>query len=564
MNCHKVVWIFTWMWLGWIPLQAAVEQPLTSAQVNELIQTLTRNPRSTWLPAGTIKAQCLKYQYGEPGVAESTEEFRFDGRRFYWHIRMKDNESPDDSAAAIPSLPSRHSEFEMNRQRLFCWNGQRYTRYYQAAGYAIVAENQLQSPLELYGPFSAGIIPWGHGDYSSAVLGSYQKSAVKVTEEDREIIRLTMLNENIQPTLHMIFDLDPQKDYAALSYTMQNQVASIEQTYSDFSLVEGRWVPGKIVIERYDKRTQPSVLISYEDWAFDVIDPAPLTNPSFEVTPADGTLVELSMGSEQKSLLYHHSDRVDIKGLLEQKTLFAADGAGTYQNCATAAAWHIARKFSRPVASQELEYLVDQNTGQTSIYNLRQKIEGTGLYCVSVTGGLDALRQFDSCTALVHLSDSNHYVVLDRIDDQYVWLIDLTNRKFYWKKNIRDFLSSWKDRTVLMVSDDPRNLPMSLKTLSTSEEMETMGGDLGSFSCSEVIQITERVLCNKPFGGFLCTGVYYKFWERYGCYQDNSGNTCYGQGMPGYEYSPCINHPEILGACSITGQWLSRDIRACM
>lgn len=564
MNRYKVVTVLAWALFGWIPLVHALEQPLTPSEVNALIQTLASNPRMTWLPAGSITAQCLKYQHGEPGVTESVEDFHFNGNRFYWHIRVKEDTTPEESPQPDALARARRAECEMNRERIFCWDGRQYTRYYKSAGYAVMIEHMVSSPLELYGPFSAGIIPWGYGDYSEAVLSKYEKSAVRITEAGSEIIRLTILNHDIQPALNMVFELDPGKNHAALSYSLENEAAAMHHLYGDFTRVGGQWIPQTISVEKYDKQTSPPTLLSYEDWSFETISGTVPSESAFQVVPANETLVELAPYEDQKSYLFHYSDQADIASLLDQKVALSTDGTGTPQNCATAAAWHIARKFKRPVTSYELSPLVDSSSGQTSLYHLRRKLEGTGLYCSTVTAQLEDLKKYPRCTALIHLTDASHYVVLDHVDDMNVWFVDLTSRKFYWKKSIRDFLVSWKDRTALLVSDDPLNLPMDLNALTVTEEMQVMGGELTGFSCTDQLQITERILCSKPSGGFLCFGVYYKIWERYGCQEDAGGGTCSGEGMIGYEYSACVNNPDVLGTCTLSGKWLSRYIRACM
>jgi hypothetical protein len=495
---------------------------------------------------------------------ETREEFRFDGDRFYQSIRMLDPAAGQATSSLDPAVEADRRDRDLNRERFFCWDGQRYTRYYRSSGHAVIVENQNQTPVELFGPFSAGIIPWGCGDYIAPVLLSYERSAVRFLENGQERIRLTILNPDIQPLMHMVFVLDPARDYAALSYSMENSMAAIRNTYSDYVSIDGRWVPRKIMIERYDKRSGSDVLISYEDWWFEEIIKEVPSDEAFVVTLDNETLIELTVAENRHTLLYEFSDHADLQSLLEQKTRFAAESEGMVQNCATAAAWHIARRFSRSVSSRDLESLVDKQTLQTSVYSLRQILEGTGLYCSAVIAELEDLKKYDACVALVHLSDSNHYVVLDHIDKDHVWMIDLTSRKFYWKKEVGNFLESWKDQIVLLISDDPRNLPVNLQTLTIAQQMEVRGGNFPTYSCTEQIQTTERVLCPQPSGGFFCFGVYYKIWERYGCKEDVNGGICEGRGMLGYEYSPCINNPYSYGSCTITWKWVKRQIRACM
>ena len=541
----------------------AEEQTLSLTEIDTLLRTLTQNSRQTWLSSGSIKALHLEYHDSEIGVMESSEEFRFDGRRFYWMIQMDQNVS--NSVSGLPDHKRKHrSQSELNRQRLFCWDGQQYARYYQTAAYAVIVENQNTVPIELFGPFSAGIIPWGYGDYTYSVLSSHTKNAVRSIEDNREIIELTLLNDSIEPTIEMIFILDPQKDYAVLSYTMQNQIASCVQTYNDYILIGDQWIPQKIMIERYDKRVEPAVLLSYEDWSFEEIRQPQYTESSFQAPLASGTLVELRSYPNQQSLLFHYSDKTDIDQLRQNKSIFSASSQGTHQNCATAAAWYIAKKYSKEIDMQELESIVNTQNQLTSAYNLRQQLQSSGLYCTTVTASLEDLKQNSHCTALIYLSDSDHYVVLDHVDNNNVWLIDLTSRKFYWKMNVRDFLQSWTNHVVMFIANTPQDLPTDLQTLTIGEEMDILGGVFENYSCTELLQETQRVECQAPLGGFLCHGVYYKYIERYGCQEGDKADTCIGYGMIGYEYSKCVDKPGYIGECIADFKWLSRYIRACM
>ena len=200
----------------------------------------------------------------------------------------------------------------------------------------------------------------------------------------------------------------------------------------------------------------------------------------------------------------------------------------------------------------------------TSLYLLKETLEESGLYCVAMETNLESLRRLKDSQIILHLSGSNHYVILDHIDDTDVWTIDLTSRKVYWKTPIQQFLQEWKHGTALVVSDNLQDLTTEVNgmPLSPVAQQQIMGGDPAGYSCTELIQEYDHLLCSKPVG-WLCGGRYYVYWDRYGCREDPGGGTCTGEGMLGHQYTHCITDFLYLGDCTITGIWYSRYIRAC-
>ena len=67
---------------------AIADRQLDQAQILQIFQTLTDQPRNTWIPAGTIKAKHLEYKASSGYVTESTVIVKYDGDRFYWEINI--------------------------------------------------------------------------------------------------------------------------------------------------------------------------------------------------------------------------------------------------------------------------------------------------------------------------------------------------------------------------------------------------------------------------------------------------------------------------------------------
>lgn len=545
-------------------INAFGDRQFEQAETEHLLQILTQQPRSSWLPYGTIRAKHLQYQEFENKITDSTELIHFDGTKYNWEVSLNPNESLDMNRRSLTGpdgIQPPSEDFLMNQSNQYLWNGQRQVRYYKASGYAIVALGQETASTSLFGPPTAGIVPWGHGDCSLAVLRLNTPTAYELNEENGTTILLEYTETKYRPSAQVSFVLDPSAGYAVLSYTIENDLALLRNTYSEYQQVGGFWVPQKIMIERFDKRSDPARLISYDDWQFEKIVFEKPAEHLFAARFAPGTTVELQPSQSLKTFMYQAPENQDIEPLLGDKISLLSDAVQP-NNCATAAVRHVSRKFSRPIDSQKIASMVSSDNQTTSLMELKAALEDAGLECMAVTTEITSLGKFSNCTKIVHLPINNHYVIVDRVEADAVWVIDLINRKFYWKKEMEEFLQEWGDGTALLVSDSPINVPLDsqFSYLDTAQMALIKGGDFGTYSCTDKIQDTEHILCSLPVG-FLCSGAYYKIYERYGCKSDPDGGTCVGKMMVGYEFTQCINN--INDGCTITGIWESRYIRAC-
>ena len=121
---------------------------------------------------------------------------------------------------------------------------------------------------------------------------------------------------------------------------------------------------------------------------------------------------------------------MNIAKILEDKVAVLETPEPDKANCATAAVQHIAKQFSKNVQQSQLASMVSDETKKTSLYVMKQTLESVGLNCMAITTDLETLGRIPDCTKVLHLALSNHYVILDHIDRDGIWVIDLLNRKF--------------------------------------------------------------------------------------------------------------------------------------
>lgn len=541
---------------------ATADRLLEPDETHALIKQLTGNARQHWLPQGTVRAKHLEYYAFENRVRQTMETACFDGARLCLDITLEDEQSTDivPAAGAARQL---NQDIKMNQNRIFCWDGSKQIQYYQSADYAVVSMNQTNAP-ELCGPLTAGIVPWGYGDFTELILMSQSPAIHERQSENGQQLVLTYINHATTPDINVAVVLDPAKANAVLSYSIENEIALLRQTYSDYQHIADKWIPAKILIEKFDKRSGTEVLLSYEDWQFEEINAARPEDSVFTVNYKNGTTVELQAAAGTRTFIYQACDGTDISPLLADKVNLLSQGPETV-NCATAAIRHIARRFSKNLQPELLSNLICDQTRKTSLYDMKQTLEVIGLNCMAITTDLQTLKKIENCATVLHLNQSNHYVLLDHVEGDSVWVIDLTNRSFYTKLKAADLEAEWNRGTVLLVSDETISPPLDaiFTYLNTDQQTQILGGGFGTYSCSEVLQTEIQIPCPDPLGGFLCGGAYYARFFRKGCKEDADGGTCVGQKMLAYKFALCINDPKVQGICDNTETWISRYIRAC-
>ncbi len=577
-------------------------KPLERAEILQIFQQLTSQPRKTWIPAGTIEATHQEYRapqttdpneinrqindkireyQANPNKPELTENLqkmtldaipfnvryrlsneytmsstvvvRFDGERFYWEINV---DSRTDSVERGEGLSSnymtKHFDLAWNGRRIFAWDGEEYTTYSLPGNHAIV-DAAGATPHVVTGPLTAGVIPWGHGYFTYENLAATKSSAVEAYVNGQTQIQLTLANSDGSG---MLFALDPAKAYATVSCSITGPGNFItSKQYSDYQYVSGQWVPTAISIQKYDAATNR--LLANDSWTFTAISGDAPPPGSFNVQYEADALIEYFSDVTARPAMYRYSRTVDTTLLLSERLAFAASEGTQAQNCATAALKHALTELGQSVTDDELAKLVRDPNKDTSLYEMKQFLQRRGLYCRAVKTDIQTLKSLEGCEIILHIPGKKHFVVLDTIDGEYVWAIDLAGDKFYYHTAIEFFGMDWTEGTALLVSKQP----IPIQENCTEIDVAQLGNIIGAsgYSCTRLLQDHYIVYCSYVGG---CIGWYEIHYLRWGCQTAASGS-CSSSVMIRYAESPCIDDPENPGGCKITGEWTCYYMRAC-
>ncbi|MHC4110648.1 MAG: cysteine peptidase family C39 domain-containing protein [Planctomycetota bacterium] len=537
---------------------ARAERQLDKAEILQVFETLTRQPRRTWIPGGTIEATHHEYKSSSGYMTDSTVTVKYDGERFYWEINVDSYTKQNNNS----NPPQNNFDLNWNKKRVFTWDGERYTMYFRPANHAIVRENPTNIPVVVNGPLTAGIVPWGHGIYTLEELSAAQSSANVGAQGHVHLI----LNKTDLPEI--VFVLDPTKDYALLSCLMNFAGgASIKKTYGDYESVLGKWIPTTIIIERYGPGKQSPELLSCDHWELTSITPIPPQSDSFHASYETDARVEFYSPIGNKAFSYRYYSEVDTESLLQEKLAIALTEQTQSQNCATVAIKYISERLGKNITDQDLAELVSEPNKSTNLYALRQFARELDLHCLAVKTDIQALKNLKNCQAILHLPGINHYVVFEYIDDEYVWVIDLDSNKFFYRTKLKEFGLVWSAGTALLVSDKPLEPDPNDTPINDSDLQKIIGsieGGLTDFSCSDTIQEYKYLYCPPPIGGY-CAGRVWEWPERWGCEPNSVGPPppCNGTDWPGTYSYPCINKVGNPGECDVEYTLFIDPIRAC-
>jgi len=582
---------------------AFADRQLGEAEVLEIFQKLTSQPRNTWISAGTIEATHEEYRApkttGTPEInrqvnqeireyqnstnsRELTEELqkmkldaipfnvryrlsneskmsstvavRYDGEKFYWEINVT---SRTDSIRPGKDLEGNFmtEEFNLNwnARRAFAWDGEKFTTYALSANYTIVDSTDSTAHV-VNGPLTAGIIPWGYGYYTYERL-----SGAKFSAEERNIARQTQihLTLNTSDGSEMLCVLDPERDYAVLSCSINKPDGSvIHQRYDDYRLISGQRVPATISIERYDARSNR--LLAYDLWNLTRISDAVPAPYIFNVDYEPDALIEYRSYVTNKPLIYRYSHIADTDLQLAERLAFAASEGTQPQNCATAAVKYTALQLGKAVTDRQLEQLVSRTNKTTSLYAMKQFVRGLGLYCQAIKTDIQTLESSNSCKVILHIPGKNHFVVLDYIDGKYVWVVDLANNKFYYPTDINFFPMDWTEGTALLISDKPIQINGNFAEIDDAQLRNIIGAS--GYACTKLYQEYDVIFCD--YVGGECGGYYQQYYERWGCDYAPSGSCTHSRMLRMIE-SLCINSPYDFYSCTVTGEWTCYFMRAC-
>lgn len=579
------------------------DRQLDRAEILQVFDRLTSQPRKTWISTGTIEATHeeyrapkatdpseinnqisqeiqtyqnssnkreltpelqkmkldaipfnVRYRLSNESKMNSLVIVRFDGERFYWEINVTsrtDTVKPGTDLA--DNFMTKEFNLNWNARRAFAWDGEQYTTYALSTNQVIV-DSTGNTPHVVNGPLTAGIIPWGYGYYTNDRLSAAEFSAVERDVAGQTQIYLTLKTSDGSETL---FVLDPKKDYAVLSCSVDKpDNSAINQEYNGYQLISGRWIPTTISIKRYDGRSKR--LLASDLWNFTRVSGAAPALYSFNVNYEPDALVEYRSPVTNKAAMYRYSRTIDTEPLLAERLAFAASEGTQPQNCATAALKYAASRLGKNVTEQRLAQLVSESDKTTSLYAIKQLAQSLGFYCSAVKTDIQTLKNLNGCKAILHIPGENHFVVLDHIDDQYVWLVDLASNNFYYRKDINFFGMDWTDGNALLISDKPIQINGNFTEISDAQLRSIIGA--AGYSCTRLFQEYDVVFCSYIFGE--CGGYYEEYFERWGCETAPSGS-CYYYRMIRYMDFPCINDPYYPDDCTVTGEVTFYFMWAC-
>ena len=562
---------------------AFADRELDRTETLQILEQLTSQPKKTWIPTGTIEATREEYRapkttdsdeinnrIGEkiqayqsnPDKPELTENLqkmkldalpfnvryrlsneytmnstvtvRFDGDRFYWEINVEsrtDSVKPNKDLAG--NFMTNQFNLDWNARRIFAWNGENYTTYCLPVNHAMVDSTGGTSHV-VNGPLTAGIIPWGYGYYTYENLSAIESSAVERNVDGQTQIHLTLNNSNGS---EMVFVMDPQKDYAVISYSMNGHGNSvISKQYSNYQLVSGNWVPTTILLERYEAGSNR--LLARDLWDITSIDGNIPEAGSFGIEYEDDALIEYSSDITDESLMYRHSKMADTDLLLAERLAFAASEGSQPQNCATAALKYAVSQLGKDLTDSQLAPLVSEPNNDTTLYAMKQFAQDLGLFCRAVKTDIQTLRDLEGCKVILHIPWKKHFVVLGGIYNEYVWTIDLASNQFYYRTDINFFGMDWTEGTALIISNQPIELQGSFTEIDDAK-LNSMTGSAG-YKCTLPLQNDYDILCT--YIGGECMGYYEQYYKRRGCQAASSG-TCNNRVLLRYRDTPCIEDP---------------------
>lgn len=579
---------------------AFADRQLDRAEILQIFQELTSQPRKTWIAAGTIEA--MHEEYRAPRITDSSEinrqinekiaeyqsnpkkreltealqkmkldavpfntryrlsneytmttavTVRYDGKKFYWEINVN---SRTDSVKPGKDLDGNymtdHFNLDWNGRRIFAWDGEKYTVYTPSVNRAFV-DSTASIPNVVNGPLTAAIIPWGYGYYTYDSLAATDSAAVEKIVDGQVQVHLTLNNSNGST---MLFVMDPAKDYAVLSCLREtNDHAVTSKQYSDYQLVSGSWIPRTILLERFE--VDSNRLLASDLWDITAIDGSTPPVESFDVEYEEDALIEYASGVTDKPAMYRHSQQVDTELLLAERLAFAAS-EGSQQNCATAALKYATSQLGIDVSDSRLAGLVTEPSSETSLYAMKQFAEGLGLYCRAVEADIETLRNMSGCEIILHLPGKQHFVILESIDNDHVRIIDVASDKFYYRTDIGFFGMDWTEGTALLLSN---NLISGEFTEIEDSQLYNITGASG-YTCTKVLQESSYFTCD--YIGLECVGDFIWFFKRWGCEAASSGS-CNSSQMYRAWTTPCIQDPFNLEGCAVTGDWTIYWMLAC-
>ncbi|MGD2095416.1 MAG: cysteine peptidase family C39 domain-containing protein, partial [Phycisphaerales bacterium] len=441
-------------------------------------------------------------------------------------------------------------EFNMdwNRRRIFAWDGESYTIYTSGNNAYVDMTGSIHHVVN--GPLTAGVIPWGYGNYTYRNLAAAECSGNEENFNGRTQVRLTLNLAGSEIELV----LNPDQDYSIISYEIKNSKTIEFAQCDEYQLVSGNWVPRNIYTEQRDASTNRQ--LGYDSWNLTRINGQTPSSWSFNVDYENDTLIEYHSYVSEKPAMYRYFHTVDTDMLLAERLSFAAAEGIQPQNCATAALKYAAQQLGKNVTDRQLAQLISGQDNSTSLYAMKQFAQRLGLYCRAVKLDIKALKNIDDCQAILHIPGKSHFVVLGGTDSKYVFCIDLANDKFLYRTKLDFFGMDWSEGTALLISDKP--IANQYNNIN-DDKLQAITGGSGYYSCTKLLQESDYVQCS--YVGGYCGGYVEIYWKRHGCEPAESGSCSTSYILRAAE-TPCILNYYGTG-CTVTGEWTTFYMQAC-
>ena len=586
---------------------ALANRELERAEILQIFEILTSQPKKTWISSGTIEAMHEEYRaprttdtneidrriaeevqayLADPNKLELTDELqtmkleaipfnvryrlsneytmnsnvivKFDGNRFHWDINV---DSRTDTVKPTTDLAGNFltQEFDLNcnQKRVFAWNGQKYTTYFRPVNHAIIND----TPSRVNGPLTAGIIPWGYGRYSYANLSSVISVAVEIESGGQTEIHIIVTEGDRQET----FILDPARNYALKSYSViAGSTSCALRIYDNYQSIAGNWCPGNILIEKYDTTETLHKLMTRDIWNFTSVSGDTPEPAGFDVTyETDAFIEDFSLGGGPLQYRYPNPElpplsRIDTDELMMQRFMIASADSKYAQNCATASLKYVCDRLGSSQSLRNLSHLVNSRQKSTTLLQMQQFAQSLGLNTFAINTDIKTLKNLSDYQVIVYLPQQNHFVVLADIDAEFIRIIDLDNNRFYYRQSLDCFKSAW-DGTALIVANEPVELKGWFAKIDKNVLQRIVGtGEQCNTPCSNSAEFP----CPPPFSS-LCGGRHYIYYSRICCGCAPSGS-CSETSMVYKRSEPCIddpNSPDV--SCIGNGDWTSYTMQAC-
>ncbi len=579
------------------------DRPMGDSETKQILKKLTAEAQLTWISKGTIEAAHTEYRAPETSdvnevnneIAIATERYvndprkpeaveylqkmrrdaipfnvkykmlneytmnsrvivKFDGIRFYWDIEVL---SRDDSVKPGNDLRGnimgRQFNPDWNGHRIFAWDGQEYVMYSLSMNHAVVKAGTGKASAN--GPLTVGLIPWGYGNYSYEKLLEAKPTGKETDASGHKRLEVVMHRLNqVEETI----ELDPSKDYAVVSYiTTRPTRPTISRNYANYQKVSGKWIPMRILVSQVDKVS--GRLLGYDLWTLTRIDERIPDSASFKVKYKADAQIEYYSNLSNGALIYRISSLMDPAFLLNKRLSAIASSGGGAQNCATVAIDYVASLLGRATSGSQLGRIVARSDSTTSLYTVKTCLEELGFHCRAVKTSVATLKDLSGCRVILHIPGKNHFVVLEGIDDTYIWVTDLTSNKFHYRTAVTSFNMDWTQGIALIVSNKHIQIAGEFSDIDADELHGILGGS--GYQCTLLLQDELVIYCDQPVSG-VCEGYFEFFYERWGCESAATGS-CSTNWMVRHTECPCKKDIGDPYRCILTGNWYTSYIQAC-